>query len=228
MSFFQALYDKNKRVRAIAQKLGFTRPLNLELESPRIVEYPWVLRNLPSSGKILDVGSSGSQLPVMLACLGYEVWTLDVRDYEYAFLSKNLHSIVGSIEKTDFSDDFFDIVTAVSTVEHIGLGRYGDSIDAEGDSNAIKEISRILKREGVLLITAPFGKRSVTKLHRVYDEKALSLLLKDFEVQIKEYFMRDQLWIKTTRKQAEEVDSSEKERAIFCVKATNTLKPNFQ
>jgi SAM-dependent methyltransferase len=214
------LYDRNRYVRAIAQKLGFSRPINLPLESTRIVEYPWVLRNLPSEGKILDVGSTGSQLPVMLACLGYHVWTIDVRDYEYAVLSDNLHSVVGDIRRTGFPNDFFDVVIAVSTIEHVGLGRYGDPVDAEGDRNAIKETRRIMANDGILLITVPFGKRSTTSLHRVYDENALLSLLKGFKIQNIEYFMRtDRLWASSTKEQVREIDSSAREMAIACVKA---------
>ena len=225
MTFFQTLYDKNKYVRAIAQKLGFSRPIDLALESTRVVEYPWVLRNLPPEGKILDVGSTGSQLPVMLACLGYHVWTIDVRDYEYAGLRDNLHSVVGDIRRTSFPDRFFDVVIAVSTVEHVGLGRYGDPIDVEGDRNAIKEVKRVMTSDGILLITVPFGKRFTTSLHRVYDEETLLLLLEGFDIQSIEYFLStNRLWVRASKEQVKEVDSSVKEGAIACVKAVNTQR----
>ena len=47
-----------------------------------------------------------------------------------------------------FNDKFFDVVTAVSTIEHIGLGCYGDSIAPDGDKEATTEIKRVLKRGG--------------------------------------------------------------------------------
>jgi len=221
------LYDRNRYVRAIAHKLGFSRPMNLALASPRIVEYPWVLKNLPSGGKVLDIGSTGSQLPIMLSCLGYHVWTIDVRNYEYAGLSDNLHSIVGDIRETSFPNSFFDVVVAVSTIEHVGLGRYNDPIDTEGDKNVMKEIKRIMSRNGLLLITVPFGKKAVTLLHRVYDENTLLSLLKGFDIQSIEYFIRmNRLWINATKEQVRDVDSSMKERAIACVKTINMLDPH--
>jgi len=203
--------------------LGFSRPINLELESPRIIEYPWVLRNLPSEGKILDVGSTGSQLPVMLACLGYPVWTIDVRDYEYAGLSDNLHSVVGDIRGTSFPDSFFDVVVAVSTIEHVGLGRYGDPVDMEGDRKAMKEIQRVMTNEGVLLMTVPFGKVPIQKLHRVYDQESLLVLLRHFKIESVEYFLRtERFWIKSSIQQVKHVNSSISEMAIACVKAVKT------
>jgi len=222
LSFFHLFYDRNKYVRNILKKLGFTRPIELSLTSSRIVEYPWVLRNMPYKGRILDVGSTGSQLTLMLVGLGYEVWTIDIRKYEFDGVSNDLHCILGDIRRTDFPDCFFDIVLAVSTIEHVGLGRYGDPVDIEGDKNAIKEIRRIMSNEGVLLMTAPFGKRCVSKLHRVYDHEALFTLLKDFKIESIEYFLRtDRFWVKSSIERVNDVDSSMTERAIACVKAVN-------
>jgi len=221
MGFFQSMYDKNKYVRTLAQKMGFTRPLNLDTSSPRIVEYPWTLNNFPiaSVEKILDIGSCGSQLPVNLVCLGLAVWVLDVRKYEYADLSKNLHVVVGDIEKTDFQDGFFDVVSAVSTIEHIGLGRYGDSIDDGGDKNAVSEIKRIMRSNGVLLVTVPFGKRFTSKRHRVYDKDTLTSLFAEFKIQEMEFFANTgKLWERTDEDHAKNVDSSLKENAVACLK----------
>lgn len=220
MKAFQALYDRNKHIRAIMKKLGFSRPMDLLLESPRIVEYPWVLRNIPSEGRILDIGSTGSQLPLMLAGLGYEVWTIDIRKYEYEGIINDLNCIVGDIRETNFQDSFFDIVLAVSTIEHIGLGRYGDITDKEGDVNTMKEIKRIMTNEGILLMTLPFGIKSISKLHRVYDQNSLIVLLEDFNVEKIEYFQKtDLFWIKSSKEQVSDVDSSISENAIVCVKS---------
>lgn len=201
-------------------KLGFSRPIELALTTTRIVEYPWVLRNVPSNGRVLDVGSTGSQLPLMLVGLGYEVWTIDVRKYEFEGVSNNLHCIRGDIRRTDFVDSFFDIVLAVSTIEHVGLGRYSDPIDIEGDRIAMKEIRRIMTHEGVLLMTVPFGKRTMSAFHRVYDQESLLALLRDFKIESIEYFLKTEVfWIKSSIEQVEDVDSSINVRAIACVKA---------
>jgi len=204
------------------EKLGFSRPINLLLESPRIVEYPWILRDIPSKGRILDVGSTGSQLPLMLAGLGYEVWTIDIRKYDYDGIINNLNCIIGDIRETNFPDSFFDIILAISTIEHIGLGRYGDSIDSKGDENALKEIIRIMSNKSVLLMTVPFGKRSISKLHRVYDDASLQSLLNKFKIEKCEYFKKtDLFWIKSTKEQVSDVDSSISENAIACIKAVH-------
>ena len=221
MGFFQNMYDKNKYVRTAAQKIGFTRPLNLDTSSPRIVEYPWTLNNFPlaHNKKVLDIGSCGSQLPVNLVCLGLDVWTLDVRKYEYAALSDHLHVIVGDIEKTEFEDNFFDAVSAISTLEHIGLGRYGDKIDNHGDKKAVSEIKRIISSKGLVLVTVPFGRSHTSKLHRVYDKERLMSLVEEFKIQKVEYFSNTgKLWKSTDEEQVKKVDSSLKEKAVACLK----------
>ena len=117
-----------------------------KFKSSRNIEYAWVYMNIPQGkNRILDVGSVGSFLPIILGQMGYDVWCLDVRRYEYEGLLSNIQSILGDIRKTNFGDNFFDIVTVVSTIEHIGLGRYGDHFDLNGDKAAITEIKRILK-----------------------------------------------------------------------------------
>jgi SAM-dependent methyltransferase len=222
LGFIQNLYDSNKYVRAFAQKLGFTRPINVDVLSSRIVEYPWVLSNFPFSttNKVLDVGSSGSQLPIMLVGLGQKVWTIDIRHYEYKDASANLTSIQGDARKTSFEDEFFDVVIAVSTVEHIGLGRYGDKKDNEGDKETLKEIRRITKSNGTLLITVPFGRQCDTPEYRVYDIARLHSLLQGFKIMKTDYFVStDKLWVKTTEDQVIGKDCSKKESATVCVKA---------
>ena len=45
-------------------------------------------------------------------------------------------------------------------IEHIGLGRYGDKFDYDGDLKAIKELKRVLAVGGNLLFVVPIGKEA--------------------------------------------------------------------
>jgi hypothetical protein len=54
-------------------------------------------------------------------------------------------------------------------IEHIGLGRYKDPIDPNGDLKAIKELIRVLAANGSLLFVVPIGKPKVMfNGHRIY------------------------------------------------------------
>lgn len=54
-----------------------------------------------------------------------------------------------------FNSDSLRSVSCLHTIEHCGLGRYGDKIDASGDLKAASELSRILAPGGHLYIVAP-------------------------------------------------------------------------
>jgi hypothetical protein len=55
-------------------------------------------------------------------------------------------------------------------VEHIGLGRYGDSIDPNGDLKATSELQRVLSIAGHLLFVVPLAEKPRIEFnaHRVY------------------------------------------------------------
>jgi SAM-dependent methyltransferase len=149
-------------------------PLGL---TDRYIEYPFVLSKLPQGkAKILDIGCSGSMFPLLMKSLGHDVYGIDIRSYQ-----GDIKFYQGDICESPFEDNFFDIVTAVSTIEHIGLkGRYGSKEDSS-DYSAVTEVYRILKPYGLFLMTVPFGIESkVTKWHRIYDKKDLDTLLTNF------------------------------------------------
>jgi hypothetical protein len=46
-----------------------------------------------------------------------------------------------------------DFVASVSSLEHSGLGRYGDSLNPSGDIDAAEEVYCMLKRGGLFLVS---------------------------------------------------------------------------
>ena len=85
-----------------------------------------------------------------------------------------------------FEDKNIMSISCMHVIEHIGLGRYGDKIDSDGDIKAIKELSRVLAKGGVLLFVVPVGKPKIQfNAHRIYSyEQVLEyfkdLILKEF------------------------------------------------
>lgn len=158
--------------------------------SERLIEYPFVFKNLRlDKGRILDVGCYYSILPIQLASLGFEVCAIDPQPYQLEH--PNFTFIRGDIQKSNFKNNFFDAVTVVSTIEHIGLGFYLDEEGISGDKLAIREIGRILKKNGKLIMTVPYGKNfRITKSQRMYDNKSLkNLLFPEFELKKKMIFV---------------------------------------
>jgi len=85
----------------------------------------------------------------------------------------NLHFKSGSVES----------LSCMHTVEHIGLGRYGDEIDPEGDLKAIEELKRVVAPGGNLLFVVPIGiPRIQYNAHRIYSYDMIMSYFDDFEL----------------------------------------------
>ena len=68
-----------------------------------------------------------------------------------------------------FKDKIIESISCMHVVEHIGLGRYGDPINPDGDLKAIKELQRIVSENGNLLFVVPMGKPKIMfNAHRIY------------------------------------------------------------
>ncbi len=91
-------------------------------------------------------------------------------DYRPANLQLgNLSSEAADLLALPFADNSVQSLSCMHVVEHIGLGRYGDSMDADGDLKAISELKRVLAERGSLLFVVPVGKpRVVFNAHRIY------------------------------------------------------------
>jgi SAM-dependent methyltransferase len=85
-----------------------------------------------------------------------------------------------------FGDNSVRSLSCMHTVEHVGLGRYGDAIDPEGDIAAIKELKRVLAHGGSLLFVVPVGKPNIQfNAHRIY---SYNMILKYFSgLELKEF-----------------------------------------
>lgn len=71
--------------------------------------------------------------------------------------------------KLDLPDNSFPSVSCMHTVEHIGLGRYGDPLDPAGDIRAIDELIRITAPGGDILFVTPVGRERIEfNAHRIY------------------------------------------------------------
>lgn len=80
-------------------------------------------------------------------------------------------------------------VSCMHVLEHVGLGRYGDRLDASGDQKAAIELARILKPGGRLLIVMPMEEtpRLTFNSDRLYSHKLVlglfpSLTLREFSL----------------------------------------------
>ena len=185
--------------------------------SSRFIEYPWTLRNLHlSKGRVLDVGCSGTLFSYELIMRGLDVYGIDVRDYPTKHPSLKFYQT--DVRSNPFPDDFFNRIVAVSTIEHIGLGAYGEPKYNKGDLIVMTELKRILKKNGKILITLPFADRHYDlRSYRIYDERTLDHLTGNLLVEEEDFFIRTRWgWFKVPKEEAKK-KSSFQDPALVCL-----------
>jgi SAM-dependent methyltransferase len=157
--------------------------------SERIVEVPFAmaaLSRLEPGARILDVGSAESTFPLSAAALGYQVIAIDPRPLAYSH--PNLESHATLLEEWDMPSEPFAAAFLISTIEHVGLGAYGERAygnpehGAGADVALLERVRELLAPEGLMILTTPYGAREVTDLERIYDEKSLNKLLTGWDV----------------------------------------------
>ena len=87
------------------------------------------------------------------------------------------------VSEFDSQVEKFDVAISISSVEHSGLGRYGDPIDPDGDLLAMKSLRNGLNDGGLCFLAVPIGKDQILwNAHRVYGRVRHPLLVEGFEV----------------------------------------------
>jgi SAM-dependent methyltransferase len=82
-----------------------------------------------------------------------------------------------------FESGSVECLSCMHTVEHVGLGRYGDPQDADGDLKAIKELKRVLSPGGNLLFVVPIGQPKIEfNAHRIYSYAQIMEYFDDLEL----------------------------------------------
>jgi SAM-dependent methyltransferase len=109
----------------------------------------------------------------------------------FDFTPPDLHLDNCSIEKGDitalpFGDNSVQSLSSMHVIEHIGLGRYGDPIDPDGDVKAVNELCRVIAPDGSLLFVVPVGRERIRfNAHRIY---SYEMVLRMFEsLELKEF-----------------------------------------
>lgn len=125
----------------------------------RVIEIPWVLARL-AAGRVLEVGYAYAE-PAYLAALvaesPEELVGVDLAETDVP----GMETVRADVRELPFADASFDQVLLVSTLEHVGADNrvYGldDQSDVAGRLEALRELRRVLRPRGTLLVTVPLG-----------------------------------------------------------------------
>jgi len=96
-------------------------------------------------------------------------------DFRYAdYGIENMFCIEGDILALPFEDNSVKSLSCLHVIEHIGLGRYGDTINPNGSIKAIKELLRVLSFDGNLYLGVPIGRERVMyHAHRIFNANTI-------------------------------------------------------
>lgn len=129
----------------------------------RLVEFKYALQEQEpnDSDRILDIGSPKLLSLYLADRVGAEVFATDIEDYfirpysEFRAIKQiseqKYHLTTADGRRLAFQDSFFSKVYSISVLEHI---------PADGDSICMKEIARVLAKDGKCVVTVPFSQTS--------------------------------------------------------------------
>ncbi|MES2924195.1 MAG: DUF268 domain-containing protein [Verrucomicrobiota bacterium] len=131
----------------------------------------WIYRNKPV--RHVDVGSRIDGFIGHLAVFR-EVEVLDIRPQPRAIRNIVFHQLDLMAELPDAWVQCTDSLSCLHTIEHFGLGRYGDTIDPLGHEKGLKQLKRMVKPGGMLYLTTPIGPQRIEfNAHRIFAAETL-------------------------------------------------------
>lgn len=147
----------------------------------------WAARLIFKSGvkNHFDIGSRIDGFIAHLLAMDLDVTLIDIR--EFPGQVEKLHTIIDDATLLkQVPDNSIESMSALCSLEHFGLGRYGDPIDPEACFRCFKEIQKKIKNGGNIYISLPVGKERVEfNAHRVFYP---STIIQEFsEMELIEY-----------------------------------------
>ncbi len=157
----------------------------------RSVEYPWIFSKISENKSIiLDAGSTFN---FDFVVEHPQIKKKDLTIYTFypeknCFFKNRISYVYGDLRNLYFKEESFDEIVSQSTIEHIDMDNsiygYDEKNTKEEKSyeflKAVREMLRVLKPGGKLLITFPFGKYEYHGFFQQFDDEMLQKILNLF------------------------------------------------
>lgn len=139
---------------------------------------------------VLDVGCWTGQYTKLASAVAKKIYGLDPDKNAIKFAKKqvtNGNFLVGSAVKLPYPSEFFDVVVISEVLEHVPL---------QTEQKVLKEIRRVLKKGGILILSTPNNNIFSILLdpayfmlgHRHYSKKKIIHFLNESHFKIKKIF----------------------------------------
>ncbi len=131
-----------------------------------------IFKNKPN--KHLDLGSRFDGLVSHLASFR-KVDVMDLRSNRKDLININFIKKDFLKKTTKNLKEYYNSISSLHVIEHIGLGRYGDRIYIDGHKKAFRNIINYLKKGGLFYFAVPIGKKNITifNAHRIFLPKEI-------------------------------------------------------
>lgn len=130
----------------------------------------WAAKLVVKSGirKHFDIGSRIDGFIGHLLLAGIDVTMIDIRRFPGEI--EHLQTIVDdATDLCQIPDESIESMSALCSLEHFGLGRYGDAVDPEACFRCFDNIQMKLKKGGRLYLSLPIGiERVEFNAHRIF------------------------------------------------------------
>lgn len=144
----------------------------------------WAAKKIIKSNPTMhyDIGSRVDGFIAHLLAADVNVNLIDIRPLD--LLVDNLSFTCADATNLDnVEDESIESLSALCSLEHFGLGRYGDPIDPEACFKCFDAIQRKVKSGGNIYISVPIGKEHIEfNAHRVFYAKTIIDCFSDCEL----------------------------------------------
>ncbi|MGD9276226.1 MAG: class I SAM-dependent methyltransferase [Candidatus Pacearchaeota archaeon] len=124
--------------------------------------------------KVLDAGCGYGLHSLELKKRNFEVYSTDINPERINFLkqeTKGLKLSVEDLTNLSFPDNSFDFIICSDVLEHI-----------KKDKKAFQEITKVLKKSGILCLTVPSVSRQNLKNQKKYGHERIGYRIKDIKI----------------------------------------------